>query len=192
MKNNTNIADFFTMNLSSKASSAEYFRIKVDGTYSIRVITTPEKYYKVYSKETGDTKSFNWFEKASQKFLCHIIDRTDNKIKLYDMPKTVAITLQEYSKSEDYAFNSFPMPYDINITVKNASSKEVSYVVTPRKETKLTKTELEEIEKLQTPKEILEKMIGKKTETVSNSVKVEENDATTWVDEDGVVQEVKF
>lgn len=82
--------------------------------------------------------------RLNKKWQTWVIDRADGQIKLYYMPYTVAKEIRGYLDNPEYTFNSFPMPYDITITVKNAGTFDAEYSVLPaRKETPLTVEELE-------------------------------------------------
>lgn len=97
----------------------EYFKVQ-EGANKVRLL----------SSAIGFMGSFQG--KPNFKFVCWIIDRKDeNKIKLYFMPQTVLDLIGGLQMSEDFAFDSVPMPYDITIMAKGAGTKEVQYSVVP-------------------------------------------------------------
>lgn len=55
----------------------------------------------------------------------------DGQIKEATLPYTVVKAIRELMNDQDYAFEEFPMPRQINIKVKNAGKKEAEYVVVP-------------------------------------------------------------
>ena len=59
---------------------------------------------------------------GSSKFLCHVIDRKDGKIKLAELPYTIGTTIAGYQSDEDYKFDGFPMPYDIKVNAVGAGT----------------------------------------------------------------------
>ena len=100
-----------------------------EGRNSIRVLTEPEPFFEDFKKGicytdcgfTGSAKSMSW-----------ILDHADNKLKLMRIPYTITKMIGSWQEDEDWAFESFPMPYDINIDATGAGTKEVDYKVTPR------------------------------------------------------------
>lgn len=101
------------------------------------------------------------------KFVCHILDRTDGKVKLYFMPVTVFKAIEALQTDPDYMFETVPMPYDITINAKNAGTKEVEYTVTPaRTNTELTEEELYFIDNVKPINEIVEKLMSKELPTI--------------------------
>lgn len=78
------------------------------------------------------------------KWLCYVLDRVDAKVKLFFMPHTIYKQIVEFQRSDEYAFDDVPMPYDLTITADaKVGTKEVKYTLTPaRKNTELTEDEL--------------------------------------------------
>jgi len=50
-------------------------------------------------------------------------------VKVADLPYKIGTTIAELEHDEDYAFTSFPMPYNIKVKAKGAGTKEVEYTV---------------------------------------------------------------
>lgn len=71
--------------------------------------------------EYKGTKTFKW--------LCHILDRNDGEVKVFFMAHTIYSQIEALQQTDDYAFDSVPMPYDITINAKGAGTKEVKYTV---------------------------------------------------------------
>ncbi len=107
----------------------EYFKVQ-EGANKIRVL----------SELVFNESEYNG--KPTYRFVCWILDRKDNVIKPYFMPVTIARALGSMQEDPDYAFKTFPMPYDITINAKGAGTKEVDYqVVAARQNTPLTDME---------------------------------------------------
>lgn len=89
----------------------------------------------------------------SVKWLCWVIDRKDDKVKLAKLPHTIAKTVGNLQENPEWAFEGSPMPYDVTISAKGAGSKEVEYSVMPSpKRDPVSKEVLDDLEK-QTPVE---------------------------------------
>jgi len=82
--------------------------------------------------------------KKNFKWLCYVLDRVDGKIKPFFMPHTIYKQIVEFQRSDDYAFDDVPMPYDLTITADaKVGTREVKYALTPaRKNTDVTTEEL--------------------------------------------------
>lgn len=118
---------------SGLVSSGDFFKVK-EGVNRIRLVGGPLPHRGDYK----GTPNFKW--------LCYIIDRTDGAIKPYFMAHTIFKLIRDLQTSEDYAFEGVPMPYDMTIGAKGAGTKEVEYSVVPaKKETPLTKDELDDL-----------------------------------------------
>ncbi len=108
-------------------SSSGWFKMK-EGMNQFRILTEPEVMFENFGKGICYTQC--GYE-GSPKYLARILDRADNKVKMYKIPFTIFETVAGFEKDEELAFSSFPMPYDIKITAKGAGSKEVKYTVMP-------------------------------------------------------------
>jgi len=106
--------------------------------------------------------------KPSIKHLVWILDRKDDKMKLYNMPHKAFQQIVAYQKDPEWAFSDVPMPYDINLHAKNAGSTDVVYTIIPSpKQVPLEEAELAEVEKLTPTDIIVEKMKDKERKAVS-------------------------
>ena len=56
-------------------------------------------------------------KKPSLKYTCYIIDKRDaeEKIQIADLPYSIIKQVGDYQENIDYAFTSFPMPYDVTV-----------------------------------------------------------------------------
>lgn len=96
----------------------EYFKVK-DGANKVRLV----------SACLPHPGSFNG--KPTFKWLCQVLDLSDNKVKPYFMPDTVYQQILSLQTDEDYSFDEVPMPYSINIQTENAGDITVKYSVIP-------------------------------------------------------------
>lgn len=94
----------------------DYLKIK-DGDNRIRVLSESIRHDSEYNG------------RKNVKFVTWVLDRVDGKVKPYFMPFTILEHLANLGDDPDWAFDTVPMPYDINIKAENAGSKEVKYSV---------------------------------------------------------------
>lgn len=73
---------------------------------------------------------------ASVKYSCYILDRADNVVKLADLPYSVIKKVSDLQLDSEWAFDTFPMPYDIKVTFKKDESPANMYSVigSPKRE----------------------------------------------------------
>jgi len=110
------------------ATSDDYYKF-VEGENAFRALTKPDVFYEKF--KVGVCYTDCGFQ-GSPRFMLWVLDRKDNAIKLATVPSIIAKTIAGYQTDEDYAFDSFPMPYDIKVNAKGAGTKEVEYTITPR------------------------------------------------------------
>jgi hypothetical protein len=96
----------------------EYFKVK-EGDNKIRLVSACLP----HPSEYNGRPQFKW--------LCQVLDLTDNKVKPYFMPDRIYQNIMSLQMDEDYAFDEIPMPYNINIKAENAGKMEVKYAVIP-------------------------------------------------------------
>jgi predicted transcriptional regulator len=108
-------------------SSGDYLKLKA-GANRFRLMSECLP----HEGEFQGRKNFKW--------LCYVLDRVDGKIKPFFMPHTIYKQIVEFQRSEEYAFDDVPMPYDLTITADaKVGTKEVKYTLTPaRKNTDLS------------------------------------------------------
>jgi hypothetical protein len=86
----------------------------------------------------------------------------EGTIKLAKLPYTVVKAVRALQSDEETRFESFPMPYMINVKAKGAGTKEVEYtVIAGRSDSLVSKDVLAELAKKPTPEEMVEKMKNK-------------------------------
>jgi hypothetical protein len=112
-------------------SSGDYLKLKA-GPNRFRLMSECLP----HESEFQGRKNFKW--------LCYVLDRVDGKVKPFFMPHTIYKQIVEFQRSEEYAFDDVPMPYDLTITADaKVGTKEVKYTLTPaRKNTPLTDDEM--------------------------------------------------
>jgi len=113
----------------------EYLKAK-EGDNRMRILSNPVAH-------AGSYKGQPTF-----KFLMFVLDRTDNIIKPYFMPISIMDNISQLQLDNDWGFDGFPMPYDINVRAIGAGTKEVKYsvIASPKKEP-LTADILEQLSK---------------------------------------------
>lgn len=161
----------------------------VEGVNRLRILSTPSPYASHFKKgaclgkETcpdcianssePDEKKHN---KPSVKFLCHVLDYTDNKIKLAQLPYSIMKSLEVYQNDPDYSFDVIPMPYDIKVTATDAGTKEVEYQVIPSPKREPVSTEVtDKLSKTNTAEQIKDAMISKRKKTLGLEVSAKDD-----------------
>ena len=116
------------------ASRGNYFKFQ-EGDNVFRVLTSPEMYFENFKIGTCYT---DCGYEGSAKFMCYLavtekdLENNDVQvIKQATLPYKIGTTIAEYESDEDYAFDSFPIPFNIKVKAKGAGTKEVEYTVTP-------------------------------------------------------------
>lgn len=124
-----------------KAESGSYFKL-AEGDNKIRVVSEFVLHESTFTdKKTGETKK-------SKKFVGYVLDRRDATIKPAFLAKTIVDSIADLQLSDDYRFESVPMPYDVNIRAKNAGTIDVVYNILPLPRTDLTPEQVAEVEQL--------------------------------------------
>lgn len=125
-----------------QVGSSDIFKVK-EGDNRVRVMSELLPHRSTFKGEPN----FKW--------LCYVLDRRDSLIKPYFMPHGISKFIGALQQSEDYSFDSVPMPYDITIHADGAGTKEVKYSVVPaRTNTPVTPAELNELDKKKPLKEL--------------------------------------
>ncbi len=91
--------------LSEGAVLAQHF-FEVGGKFSAAVC---------YGEMKGCPHHNDTDKKPSIKYSCYILDRSDNQIKLADLPYSIIKSVGDLQQDADWAFDTFPMPYDIKV-----------------------------------------------------------------------------
>ena len=146
--------------------STPYFQI-AEGANKIRVLSEGaiiashwigQKFHTCFGKDKGCQYPHER-ENVNIKFLHWIIDRKDETTKLARFPYTIEKEIGALSADEDWAFDTFPMPFDLTLKAVGAGTKEVKYSVIPSpKRFDPSETELADYQ-AQTPiEEVVERM----------------------------------
>jgi len=132
-----------------------YFK-PIDGSNKIRIVSEIMDYGSHFIKEekkshiclgAEDCKYCKSGEKPKLRYLCWIIDRADNGLKLYEFGHSIMKQLLGLAKNEDYEFETIP-PYDITISKKGSALDTEYTLVAARNNTPITPEEQELIDEL--------------------------------------------
>jgi hypothetical protein len=94
----------------------------------------------------GEFTDKSGVKKKTFKWLGFVLDRADGQVKPYFMPNNVYEQIEALQLNPEFAFDEVPMPYDLNLNVKNAGKLDVVYIVQgARTNTPLTADELAKI-----------------------------------------------
>ena len=111
----------------ASSGSGEWFKFS-EGDNRFRVLTEPEMMFEKF--KTGICYIDCGYE-GNAKFMVFLLDRKDGKIKLAKLPYSIGTAIAGYEADEDWSFEGYPMPFDINVNAINAGTKEVEYTVIP-------------------------------------------------------------
>lgn len=153
----------------------DFFKFEKSGDYRLRLLSLPAAMATHFFGK-GQPSSVCYgigkgcpfhedHEDPAVKFIAYVLDRSDNKIKLGEFPWSVVSALSAYQKDEEYAFASYPMPYDVKVTVdkENKDKKQIYKTIAGRAVTPLTEEQMADLhEKLD--KMPVEKFIEKRKE----------------------------
>lgn len=157
-----------------------------EGSNSIRVMDDPtvivkrfenKKFVGVCFEGAPYCANLDEGQRLDKKWKAWVLDRADGLLKTYDMPYTVAKEIRAYMDNPEYNFKTFPMPFDITISVTNAGTFDAEYSVLPsRKDTPLTEDEIAAYKKKVPASELVQKAKenAKKKYDDENAVQLEE------------------
>lgn len=91
-----------------------------EGANKIRVLALPVPYVKSVTDKKGVKKN----QLKYVTFVSH-----EGVVKLYFMPSIIFKNLETLQDSDEYAFDSFPMPYDLTLNAVGAGTMEVKYTL---------------------------------------------------------------
>lgn len=100
-------------------------------------------------------------KKPSIKLVTYVIDRADGKVKMAELPLSLSYALNDLQQDSDFAFEGFPMPYDVKVTYdpdNNDPKAKYRLVASPKQEALTTAEEASFAEKLSrlTPEQYVE------------------------------------
>ena len=115
-------------------------------------------------KKTVKDKDGNDKENTpSVKFVCHVLDTTDNIIKLAQFPLSIFLALRDLQNDPEWSFNELPMPYDITINAEGAGTTSVKYsVVASPTRSALAPEVTAKLTKIHSPEQFKSAMIEKR------------------------------
>jgi hypothetical protein len=113
-------------------------------------------------------------KKASIKLITYVIDRTNDEIKLAELPLSLSYGIQDLQNDPDYSFEEFPMPYDIKVIhdPKNQDPKAKYRMGAPGPKEDITeeeKAKLKELTEQMSPEDYVEKRKTKQIDKSPNS-----------------------
>lgn len=154
--------------------SGDYLKLK-EGANRFRLMSECLPHPSVYQGK----KTFKW--------LCYVIDRVDQKQKLFFMPHKIYKAIEALQFSEDYPFSDVPMPYDLTINAVKAGTMDVEYTLMPaRKETLITGLEYQAFAELKPLVDVQKALNEKKKDDpapTANSRPSTQSDVAAYHDE---------
>lgn len=154
------------------AGGGDYFQFENPGVYKIRILNSPKVVATHFFGKGNPSVVCVGIEegcpyhkadekKPSIKLCSYVVDRNDGKIKMAELPLSISYSLNDLQEDSDFAFEEFPMPYDVKITYDpNNDDPKSKYrlVASPKREELTTEetTELAEAMKKQTPEQYVE------------------------------------
>lgn len=109
------------------------------------------------------------YKSPSLKLVTYIIDRMDGKVKLAELPLSLRYALDNLQEDEDFAFEDFPMPYDVKVThdPDNKDPKSMYTLIGSPKQESLTAEEEADLKakmERMTPEQYVQKRKDKQKE----------------------------
>lgn len=153
------------------STSADYFEFDGPGVYKMRILVQPTVLAYHFPDQgrpdvcigidEGCTHHKDGEKKPTIRLVTYIIDRNDGKVKRAELPLSTSYAINDLQEDADFAFDGFPMPYDVKIThdPKNSDPKAKYRLVASPKQEPLTDEEevaFEEAMKKQTPEQFVE------------------------------------
>ncbi len=128
--------------------NADFFSFKKSGDYTLRILSKPLAMAThffgkgtpgsvCYGKLEGCPFHTADHENPSVKFQCYVIDRTDGKVKIAELPWSVVSVISDYELDPDWSYQGYPLPYDIRVKVDKENKDPKSIYKTlgvPRRE----------------------------------------------------------
>lgn len=191
----------------AKSQSSEFFKFE-KGQNRIRILNQPaiiathffgagQKAVVCVGVDEGCPHHKGEEKKPSLKLATYIIDRKDGEVKLAELPLSVGYAINDLQEDEDFAFDDFPMPYDIKvISDPDNQDPKAKYRVQPSpKKEEMTTEEKEafdkEMEKI-TPEAYVEKRKEKQKKINNGDVEKTIDEIRDEADADAPEGEVPF
>lgn len=153
-----NTSDFYQMKEGSNK-----MRIMTDFT-EVKTINRNQKYAGIVSEDnqeqSGDsirTQGWAWAIIRGDK-----TKEIEDELAIVKFGRKILGQLVALKNNPEYAFDSMPVPYDIDVQTKDAGEMSVVYTVVPaRQNTEVAEKEMEKLNKKKTVEEIIKSMIDK-------------------------------
>lgn len=150
------------------SSGSDFYELKV-GASRVRVLTRFERVNSLFqgvypnSKYVGKVDD-DYIPKENEKVNVQgwawIIDRATGELKIAQFGRAILTSITALKNNPDYAFEDFPMPYDI--TINNTGEGANRYSITPaRQNSDVTEEEMTKLNKKKTIAEIIVAMENK-------------------------------
>lgn len=110
---------------SEHAIKSDWFKLK-EGKNQFRVLTEPVAIFEDFTR--GMCFTGCGFQ-GSMKFMCYVLDRADNEVRLAKLPKLIGDKLVHWEEDDEMPIEGYPMGYDVKVSAENAGTKEVKYSV---------------------------------------------------------------
>lgn len=116
-------------------SGGDYFEFDQPGVYKMRILVQPKVIAYHFPPQgrpdvcvgidEGCTHHTTDAKKPTIRLVTYIVDRIDGKVKRAELPLSISYAMNDLQEDSDFAFDSFPMPYDVKITYdpKNSDPK---------------------------------------------------------------------
>jgi len=160
----TNNKDWFEDEGEAKQES-DFYKMKV-GDNKVRVLTQFERVDQLFEGEYPNGKYAGMVdeeyrakgsEKVSTQGWAWGVDRETGGVKIMQFGRGILKLIAGLRASDEYAFNEYPMPYDI--TIKNTGEGPARYsIVAARKNTEITEDEQVELDKKTAISDIIKKI----------------------------------
>lgn len=158
---------------SATDKKSDFYKMKV-GDNKVRVLSEFVRVDKLYKGEYPNNEYVGIIEENEKVPAGHTvktegwawaIDRESGSLKILTVGRGILKLLAQFRSNEEYAFDDFPMPYDV--TIHNTGEGPNRYSITPaRKNTPVTDEELADLETKTPVAEIISKMKDKKSKVV--------------------------
>jgi len=141
---------------------SDYFNFS-EGETKLRVLTQPVKVRQYFKdgKYVLVDDNYSGEEKATTKGWSWCVIRDIGELKIVKFLFSVIKLVQALMVNEEYAFEGFPMPYDLTIKATGDGLERRYEVVAARKNSPVTEAELEALEKKTSIQDIISKMRDK-------------------------------
>lgn len=153
-----------------KIIKGEWLKLQ-EGDNKLRIVSDFESFGNHYIRETNDSGVCIGKEKGCRfcavgdkpkvNYLCYVIDRKDNKVKLFRFGYSIYEQLVNMAQSEEWGFVSNIMPYDITIKKSGAGLMTKYQIMGSPKITQISDEELENVRTQKTIEDVIKSLKDK-------------------------------